>query len=169
MSEYSIDDFYHDMRQDVLAGSEARQDFLEAEFLQNLATELEESGIIDGFEPCQYRAARGMRVDGYWFREDEDCVDVFIVDFENREQLESLTRTEAGSIFKRLENFVTASLDKKLFTGMEESSPGYGLSRDLYDRRGDYSKVNMFLITERRMSERIQEMEDVQNGSYRFV
>ena len=105
MNEELIEDFFHDLRQDTLADSEVNNDFLETEFLTTLSSELEESGIIEGFENCHYRALRGMRVDGYWFRDGGSVLDLFILDFENRDSLESLTRTDISSIYKRLENF----------------------------------------------------------------
>lgn len=160
MTEFTIEEFYHDLRQDALAGSEANLDFLECEYLLSLAKELEDSGVIEGFEPCHFKAPKGMRVDGYWFKEDEAALDLFIMDFSNRESLESLTRTEVLSIFKRLENFFFASIDKKLYEGLEETSLGYGLSRDISDRQRSFSKINLYLISERVLSERIQALDD---------
>lgn len=62
-----LDDFFHDFRQGLLSGAEANEDFLEAEFAVAVARELEDSGAIEGFEQCQYKAPKGMRVDGYWY------------------------------------------------------------------------------------------------------
>lgn len=165
MNDYSIEEFYHDFRQEALAGSEAREDYLESEFLLSLARELENEGPISGFEPCHYRPPRGMRVDGYWFREEDAALDLFILDFNNRETLTSLTKTDIGSIFKRLENFFISSVDKRLYEELEETSPGYGLSRDIYDRQKNFSKVNLYLISERQLSEQIQALGD---SKYKF-
>ncbi len=162
MDDFTLEDFYHDLRQNVFAGSEARQDYLESEFLLTLTTELEGAGVIDGFEPCHYRAPRGMRVDGYWFKEEESTLDLFVLDFENRDSLKTLTQTVLKNVFKRLENFLTHSIDKKLYHDLEETSPGYGLSRDISDRQNNYSKVNLYLLTERNLSERIKVLDDIQ-------
>jgi len=168
MTDFNIEEFYHDLRQETLAGSEARQDFLENEFLLSLTNELMESGIVEGFETCHYRAPRGMRVDGYWFREEEAALDLFILDFENREELSSLTRTDALSIFKRLENFFTSSIEKQLYMDLEESSPGYGLSRDISDRQKSFTKVNLYLVSERKLSERINTLNDIHYQNWIF-
>lgn len=170
MEEITLDEFYHDLRQDVLAASEARQDFLEAEFMRRLADELEGAGAIDGFEDCHFKALRGMRVDGYWFKEEEDVLDLFVLDFENRESLQTLTQTDVKSIFKRLENFFYNSINKKLYLDLEETSPGYGLSRDISDRQKNYSRINLYLISERNLSERIQNIDDIifQNWTLSF-
>jgi hypothetical protein len=163
MSDYTLEEFYKDLHQGAHSGSEARQDYLESEFLLNLANDLEGAGVIDGFEPCHYRRpSGGMRVDGYWFKEEESALDIFILDFENRESLETLTNTEIKSTFKRLENFFTGSIDKHLYNDLEETSQGYGLSRDISDRRINYSKVNLYLISERKLSGQAVALDDIQ-------
>jgi len=168
VTDFTLEEFYHDLRQESLAGSEARQDFLENEYLLSLTNELVESGVIEGFEPCHYRAPRGMRVDGYWFREDEAALDLFILDFENREELSSLIRTDMLSTFKRLENFFSSTIEKQLYKDLEESSPGYGLSRDISDRQKSFTKVNLYLVSERNLSERIKALDDIEYQHWIF-
>lgn len=163
MGDFTLKEFYKDLRQGALAGSEAHLDYLESEFLLGLANELAEAGVIEGFEPCHYRRpSGGMRVDGYWFKEQESALDLFILDFENRESLETLTNTEIKLIFKRLENFFTSSIDKHLYEDLEETSQGYGLSRDISDRGINYSKVNLYLISERKLSGQAVALDDIQ-------
>lgn len=155
-----IEEFFHDFRQDLLSGAEAREDFLEAEFAISATKELEESGAIEGFEPCHYKAPRGMRVDGYWLNDDGISIDLFIVDFANREALESLTRSDVDALFKRIENFFTACAIKGLYSELEETSLGYGLARDISSRANTFAKVNFYLLSERLLSEKVQAIED---------
>ena len=155
-----IEEFFHDFRQDLLSGAEAREDFLEAEFALSATKELEESGAIEGFEPCHYKAPRGMRVDGYWLNDDGISIDLFIVDFANREVLESLTRSDVDALFKRIENFFTACSLKGLYSELEETSLGYGLARDISSRASTFAKVNFYLLSERLLSEKVQAIED---------
>jgi len=163
MSNLTLEEFYKDLRQGAHAGSEARQDYLESEFVLSLTSDLVDAGVIEGFEPCHYRRpSGGMRVDGYWFREEESALDLFILDFENRESPETLINTEIKSTFKRLENFFTYSIGKHLYDDLEETSQGYGLSRDISDRRGNYSKINFYLISERKLSNQAVALDDIQ-------
>lgn len=164
----SIEEFFHDFRQDLLSGAEAREDFLEAEFALSTSKELEESGAVEGFEPCHYKAPRGMRVDGYWFNDDGISLDLFIVDFSNRENLESLTRTDVDALFRRIENFFTASAEKSLYSELEETSPGYGLARDISSRGSSFTKVTFYLLSERKLSEKLQTIEDKQYQHWNF-
>ncbi len=167
MSAISMEEFLHDFRQEILVSAEANMDFLEAEFTQSIADELIESGVIDGFELCHYRLATGgIRVDGYWFT--DASLDLFITDFANRETVQSLTQTEVTQIFKRLENFFTASAEKNLFVSLEETSQGYGLSRNIADRCHSFSKVNFFLLSERVLSERLKALDDKKHRSWTF-
>ena len=164
----NIEEFFHDFRQELLSGAEAREDFLEAEFALRVSEELDGSGAIEGFEPCHYKAQRGMRIDGYWFNDDGIALDLFIVDFANRENPESLTRTDVEALFKRVENFFITSAEKELFRDLEETSHGYGLARDISARHRSFSKVNFYLLSERRLSEKIQAIEDKPYQNWTF-
>ena len=163
----SLEEFLHDFRQEILASAEANMDFLEAEFTQNIADDLVDSGVVDGFEVCHHRSSTGnMRVDGYWFN--DASLDLFITDFSNRETILSLTQTEVTQIFRRVENFFTASAEKQLFSSLEETSQGYGLSRSIAERLQSVPKVNFFLISERVLSERLKVLDDKKHKSATF-
>ena len=111
--------------------------------------------FVEGFDFCHYRAQRGMRVDGYCFN-DENALYLFVADFENRDELESLTKTEVEAAFNRVTNFFEASRNRELYRELEETSPEYGLSRQIADRKGQILSVNFFLLSERMLSDRLQ-------------
>ncbi|MDE0511011.1 MAG: AIPR family protein [Gammaproteobacteria bacterium] len=157
--EQTVHDFFHDFRQELLAGTEAEGQFQLAEFMESITEELTETGFVEGFDFCHYRAQRGMRVDGYWFN-DENALYLFIADFDNRDELLSLTRTEVEATFKRVTNFFEASRNRELYRELEETSPEYGLSREIADRKGQILSVNFFLLSERVLSDRLQILDD---------
>jgi len=157
--EQTTQEFFHDFKQNLLAGAEANSSFQLSQFMETIAGELMETGFLEGFELCHYRAQRGMRVDGYWFN-DEGGLDLFIADFDCREELSSLTKTDLDNYFKRLTKFFEASKNKELFKDLEETAPEYGLSRQIFDRRRAIIKVNFFLFSERALSGRIKTIED---------
>lgn len=167
MPEQSIEEFLHDFRQEIMANAESNMDFLEADFARTVAEELESAGHIEGFEPCHYRKpAGGIRVDGYHF--DDIALDLFIVDFSNRESLQSLTATDLTDIFKRAENFFTESAEKGFYTKLEETTPGYDLSRQISDRKAKFSRVNFHLLSERDLSERVKTLEEKKYADWDF-
>lgn len=152
-------DFFHDFRQEFLARAETGSQFQLAEFMRLITDELTETGFVEGFEFCHYRAPRGMRVDGYWFN-DENALCLFIADFDNRDELASLTKTEVEAAFKRVTNFFEASRNRELYRELEETSPEYGLSREIYERKDQVLRINFFLLSERVLSERLQVLDD---------
>lgn len=159
------DEFFHDFRQELLAGAEANGHFQLDEFMEIVAAELIETGFIEGFELCHYRPPQGrMRVDGFWF-DDEGGLDLFIADFEFRDELKSLTTTEANAAFRRLISFFEASAKKNLADELEVTSPAYGLSRQIHDRFNAIQKLNLTLVSERVLSERLKEIPDTEIGN----
>ena len=157
--ELSVQEFYHGFRQELMAGAEASNSFQLSEFMETMARELSETGFIEDFNFCHYRARRGMRVDGYWFSDEEETLDLYIADFESRNELMSLTQTDTVAMLKRLTNFFDASRNNELFRELEETSPEYGLARAIFDRRNLIRRINLFLISERLLSERFHSLE----------
>lgn len=164
MPEMTIDEFHHDLIQGIRAAANANEDFKEAEFAQAISDELSEAGIIEGFEHCPYRApAGGIRVDGYWSA--ETALNLFIVDFENREAPESLTQTEINQIFRRAENFFVQSIERNLADSLEDTSAAAGLARQIREQSEEIQQVKFFLLSERVLSDRVQSLDSKQyNG-----
>lgn len=161
--ETTAEEFFHDFRQDLLAGAEANGSFLLAEFMDVVSRELTETGFTEGFEFAHYRAQRGMRVDGYWFN-DEGGLDLFVADFDSRTELASLIRTDVDAAFKRVANFFDASLRKNLAADLEITSPEYGLARQIADRKSLIRHLNLILVSERTLSDRIQALPDAETA-----
>jgi len=162
--EQTAREFFHDFRQELLAGAEANCNYQLAEFMEGVAGELVETGFVEGFDFCHFRAQRGMRVDGYWFG-DEGELDLFVADFDCRNELLSLTKTEAEAAFKRAVNFFETSKDRELYRELEVTSPEYGLARQIADRREAIRRINFFLLSERELSDRIQTLPDNDVGN----
>ncbi len=157
----NIQEFFHDFKQELLAGAEANGRFQLDEFMEKIATELIETGFTEGFELCHFRAQRGMRVDGYWFN-DEGVLDLFIADFDSRNELVSLTKTDVDTAFRRVTNFFDASANKALAVELEVTSPEFGLAKQIEDRKTSIIQVNLILISERMLSDKIQVLPDTE-------
>jgi hypothetical protein len=157
MMEQTIEEFFHDFRQEMLAGAEANSTYQLESFMETVSRELIETGFIEGYDQCHFRAPRGMRVDGYWFN-DEGALDLFVADFDCRRELEALTRTDIDAAFKRVVNFFEASLAGSLEPDV--TTPEYGLVRQIADRRASLRKVNFFITSERLLSDRIKAIPD---------
>lgn len=157
--DQTLPGFFHGFRQDLLAGAEADQHFLLSEFMESIAGDLVDTGVVDGFQLCHYRAQRGMRVDGYWF-DDDGVLDLFVADFDSREELDTLTRTDVDAAFRRVTKFYIASAQGGLASELEVTAPEYGLAQEIADRKEGLRKLNLFLLSERALSERLKELPD---------
>lgn len=162
--EATTEEFFHDFRQETLADAEAGSTYQLEAFMDAVSNELIETGFVEGFEHCHYRAPKGMRVDGYWFN-DEGALDIFIADFDCRRELETLTRTEVDAAFKRVVNFFESSLEGSLEPDV--TTPEYGLVRQIADRRAQVSQVNFYLVSERVLSDKFQAYPDNDIGGVR--
>ena len=163
MIAHDEDEFFHNLQQEVSANARDESTHTIEVFMRLYAEEMEGGGIIDGYEFCYYRdRGRGRQADGYWFSEDDGAgvaLSLFASDFEQRERLESLTKTEVEAIFGRLTTFLQGSMSGSLHVDLEETSPEYRLARSIYDRRKDIHAVRVFLCSERRLSDRLQTLE----------
>ena len=159
--EATVEEFFHDFRQELLAGAESNKAFQLAEFMEVVTDELVETGFTEGFEFCHFRAHRGMRVDGYWFS-DEGTLDLFVADFDCRNELASLTRTDVDTTFRRVANFFEASSSGGLADELEVTSPEYGLAKQIADRKNAIRQLNLILVSERVLSDRIQSLPDAE-------
>lgn len=157
--EQTLLQFFHDFRQEFIADAEANKHFQLSTFIESATNDLIEIGFLEGIEFCHYRAQKGMRVDGYWFN-DEGVLDLLIADFDSRENLQSLTKTEVNTTFKRVVNFFIASREKDLYRDLEETTPVYGLSRQIKEYGERIRKINFYLISERTLSDRINSYDD---------
>lgn len=159
--DQDVEEFFHDFRQGTLAHAEASSTYQLEAFMEAVSSELIETGFVEGFEHCHYRALRGIRVDGYWFN-DEGALDVFVADFECRQDLATLTQSEVEAAFKRAINFVEASLRGALEPDI--TTPEYGLVQEISARKAGLRQVNFFLTSERVLSDRFQGVPDATIG-----
>ncbi|WP_432736426.1 AIPR family protein [Maridesulfovibrio sp. FT414] len=150
----SVQEFYHDFRQGFMADAEANSSFQLESFVELVAQDLVEGNVMDGFEFCHFRA-KGLRVDGYWLDE-EGVLSLIIADFECRDELASLTKTDVNTIFKRVKNFFESSRNRSLYKNLDETTPEYGLSRQIADRKQHIRRVDFFLLSERTLSDKFK-------------
>lgn len=155
--DQAVEEFFHDFRQEILAAAEAGSTYQLEVFMEVVSNELIETGFIEGFQYCHYRAPRGMRVDGYWF-DDEGSLDIFVADFDSRRELATLTRTEVDAAFKRVVNFFEASAQETLEPDV--TTPEYGLVQQIIARRATLRQVNFYLTSERALSALFQGLPD---------
>jgi len=151
-----LEEYYQELFQDVLGAADARGLLLEDAFFETFCDSLTGGGDL-GTADRAYYSRTGIRVDGYGGDPitADGTLSVIIMDVNQADEIKTLTNSELDPIFKRLANFVKNALDPEFRKSMEESSPAYQLADLISTRWADISKVRMFLISNRRLSARV--------------
>jgi len=84
-----------------------------------------------------------------------------VTDFRSQKELATLTNTDITKHLRQAQRFFERSLSRDFFESLEESSPSYGLARDIYERnaRGDIEKLHLFLLSNGALSARVQSVD----------
>ncbi len=154
-----LDDFKQEFFQDVLAEADSAEKFHEDLFFEKFCGYLVEAGEIDTADRADFRGPRGsgIRVDGYGGDplEAEGMLSLIIIDFHHSHDPGRLVATEMNAMFRRLQNFLHKSLDREWRNSLEESGPAFGLADLIASRWSSITRVRLFLLTNRELSERV--------------
>lgn len=155
-----IKEFYHEFFQDVMATAEADGSYAEDAFFEQFCAQLVDAGELDTADRAPFLSPRGMRIDGYGGDPlaSEGVLSLIIVDFNQTNEVRTLTRTEMEAIFKRASNFLTKALDESFRGSLEETTPAFGLADLISARWPKLTKVRLILISNRVLSSKIDGM-----------
>ena len=120
----SIEAFRDSVRQDVHLSATQNRTFPRDEFLVQYTEDLIEAEEFTDFEQVQYESSgsrRGsvLQIDGYYYDELDQSLGIFLCDFTDTLEAQTLTMRDVKILFKREENFVTDSL-MGLFSKMQK-------------------------------------------------
>ena len=138
-----IEEFAHDLLQDVHTESDADGQFLEDVFFEKSCDLLTEAGELETADRIPYRSpTRGIRVDGYGGdpSDSSGTLSLIILDFHVGESVERLTGSEMDTLFRRLSNYVRHALDERWRDALEETSPAFGLADLIANRWPDVAR-----------------------------
>lgn len=155
----SLDEFAEEFFQEILNEADAAGQFVETVFFEKFCGYLTEAGELDTADRADFRGPpnSGIRVDGYGGDPitTDGTLGLIIADFNQSSNTGRLTQTEMNQIFSRLERFLQRALDHKWRNALEETSPGFGLADLIANRWSAVSRVRMFLISNRELSDRV--------------
>lgn len=152
--EPDLQETFRELRQEIVGAAADNRDFRLNEFLYAFGRELEEAGEMDSITPVYYEG-RGVRIDAFAQNGDEG-IDLFIADFSDRAELETITRTEVMAMINRLTSFYKKAVQENLYRGLEEASDLYSLARTLAERSGQLGRVRFYLLSERKLSDQFK-------------
>ena len=152
-----IAEYYEELFQEIHGRADAEGRFAEDAFFDVFAESLLDAGEIETADRVHHVSPRGIRVDGYGGdpNNSDSVLSLIVADFNQSQEIETLTATNMNAIFKRLSNFLARSLDEAYRHALEESAPVFGLADLIAVRWSSISQVRLFLISNRVLSSRI--------------
>lgn len=150
----TIDEFYEDFKQDVLAKSGADKNFLTSAFLEHVGERLLEAEGYPALRLVPYKQTRkGLAVDAY-AEDDEGRLYLFYADFRNEQKIENLTASELRNGFAKLERFIDACGQKTFVEDLEDSIEVVPLARFIAEAAGRIKTINLVFVSDAQLSSR---------------
>ncbi|MEI8366351.1 MAG: AIPR family protein [Parachlamydiaceae bacterium] len=152
-------EFYQEFMQDLYARSGADSNFLEPVFTERMCDFLVDQAIVQNYTIAEFKkTSMGVRVDAWNYNEETDVLSLFVADFRPEREITSLTQTDVDKAFKRLEKFFDKCRDSDFIDSLEESTQGYAIAREIYERQKDISRVHFYLLSNAALSSRVTSM-----------
>lgn len=136
------------------AGSSAA-DFKVNAFTEMLIDYLSESGAAEGGQVCYFEkplasGKRPMHVNGYYFGEDSDRIDLFYADYRGHdgETLDGVVTADIEAALNDAVLLLRFARDGS-FAGLEESAEAYDMLMDIRERTHDIRRLRVFLLTDK--------------------
>lgn len=160
------EEFYEELFQDIKTTADAYGIYLEDAFFDIVTDQLIDAGEFDEAERAFFRPAQGgIRVDGYCGDPLESAIaqeagqgtlGLIALDFNQDTDLTTLTNTDMEADFRRLEKFLTQSLNALFRNSLEPTDPGFGLADLINTRWEKISRVRLYLLTNKKLSARVE-------------
>jgi len=166
-----LQEFHEELFNDVSANAVAGNDFFQRTFFDIFCEYLDAAGEIEMPEYAYYKDMQGRAINGFYLNELESgdgALNIFISVYSAINDVTNINKDEIETSFKRLENFFMKSLDDKFHKNMEESSDAYNVASFIYSKRKVISTVNLFLLTDKRLSSRLDYIPSKQVDNLKF-
>ena len=141
------------------------------EFLLYVTKQLIDAEEIDDFWYVPYEGFgkhnRRIQIDGYWYSELEDCLNIFIATPMIYNEEEILIATEVNKYL----GMAAAFLDNAEYVekNAEESAPGYGFALDVIGLYRDVRKYKIYLISDKVKSKAMFAFEILLNSEEKML
>jgi hypothetical protein len=149
--------FHREFFQEIIREADANGRYAEDMFFDLFCEHLVEAGELETADRAPYNSARGVRIDGYGGdpASAEGILSLIVADFNQAQEVATLTATELDAILKRATSFLTRALEPKFRNSLEETSPAFGLADLIAASWQAITKVRVFVISNRVLSARV--------------
>lgn len=101
---------------------------------------------------------RKAKIDGYSFDSFEHSISLFIADFSNNDELQTLTKTLIDQYKSRVINFLDFVFNQFIQNNLEESSVAYQLSSEILMKQEFFSKIKIYILSDAMLSNYIKDI-----------
>ncbi len=152
-----LETFHREFFQELIRDAHANGRHVEDTFFELFCEQLVDAGELETADRVAYNPGRGIRVDGYGGDPvlSEGTLSLIVADFNQTDEVVTLTATEMEALFRRATTFLSKSLDLGFRNALEETSPEFGLADLIKSSWNVTTKVRIFLITNRVLSSRV--------------
>lgn len=161
-----LNEFFTSIKNETSVKASADGSYQQLAFLNLITSDLIDIGDIQAFNDCNNPAYNGAHIYGFDIEENEESssvrIDLFITDYEQRDSLERISKTDVDLYFKRLLKFFTESFRNELYQKIDESSSAYRIAEYIEDYQENIDEVNLFFISERATSEKFKDFARVE-------
>lgn len=162
-----IEEFFNDFTQDILAQSGAEENFTRSVFIEHMCTLLENEGAISGYDLTEHKiTSRGQAVDAWSYDDEFSKLTLILADYRTSGELESLTKTDINTCFKRLRNFIFSALKPGFSASLEEADPVSELAWLIQESSKDISQISLVVVSNAQLSSRVVELPQDKAGNY---
>lgn len=148
--------------EDIKTSSEANIADAASEFLRYVTDLLIDAEEIDGFEECYFEGIgqrnKRMQIDGYNFDTVDNSCNIFICDFTNVLEIQTITNTDIDNLYGKMKAYIDHSVSGYIIDNYEVSSPGFELSYKIKEELSKIPKFRFFILTDKVISKRIKSL-----------
>jgi len=132
--------------------------FEEEKFFELIADAISEAGILDNIEYQPYRnSSRYMRIDGFSWNPLEKTLNGIITDYEDDEDIETITKSEIVKLGKNVSRFIE-KIDNETFLESLEESTDRVIANSMTSFLPDVLKFRIVVISTKKLSDRVKKI-----------
>ncbi len=152
----TIDDFLKELMHDVSVAAAADGEFKESVFFRQMCDHLVAAGELETHER-QAHAERGIRIDGHGGNPDDadGNLSLIVLDFNQSDKVETLTRPEMDAAFNRLTKFMNQAQVAGFRNALAGGSPDQDAAIHVNTMWARAQRIKLILISNRRLSARV--------------
>jgi hypothetical protein len=152
----NLDNYYEGFMQDIYARAGSEGDFLETVFTERLCDFLVEQAALEDYSYTGYKhSTRGMRLDAWDINDEAGTLALIVTDFRVSNKVESLTQSDIGKSFSRVEKFFRESIHSRLHQALEESAPAFETALRIYNESTELRRIKFILLSNAQLSSRV--------------